>query len=93
MINDSDYVNFYYVYDIYCKLGFIFEFFMIVNMVRFWMGDFYEERIWEIMKLKEFFCGELSGLMVYKVEDIYFIFFNGLYGSVYGYVFIGGFIL
>lgn len=71
-INDSDHVNFHYVYDIYRKLGFIFEPSMTANMARLWTGDLYEERIWETMKPKELFRGESSGLMAYKAEDIYF---------------------
>lgn len=39
-INDSDHVNFHYVYDIYRKLGFIFEPSMTANMARLWTGIF-----------------------------------------------------
>ncbi|NRE26649.1 heparinase [Enterococcus faecalis] len=92
-INDSDHVNFHYVYDIYRKLGFIFEPSMTANMARLWTGDLYEERIWETMKPKELFRGESSGLMAYKAEDIYFTLFNGLHGSAHGHASTGGFTL
>ena len=92
-INDSDHVNFRYVYDIYRKLGFLHEPSKDRNVAKLWTGDLYEERAWKTLQPEKLFRGESSGLMVYKTEDIYFTLFNGLHGSSHGHASTGSFTL
>ncbi|WP_445448672.1 heparinase II/III domain-containing protein [Enterococcus faecalis] len=92
-IDDSNHVNFRYVYDFYRKLGFLHEPSKYTNVAKLWTGNLYEERTWKIIQPEKFFRGESSGLMVYKTEDIYFTLFNGLHGSSHGYASTGSFTL
>lgn len=92
-INDSDHVDFRYVYDIYRKLGFLHENMKTSNVAKLWSGDFYEEKTFKSINPKRFFNGESSGLIAYKTEEIYFTLCNGLHGSSHGHASIGSFTL
>lgn len=92
-LNDSDHVDFHYVYAIYRNLGFLKKRKKDSNLAVLWTGSLYSDYPSVGIKLAPIFAGRDSGMMVYKDQDIYFTLFNGLHGSGHGHASIGSFTL
>lgn len=94
-INDSDQVDFYFVYDFYRRLGLLRDGKRESSAVKLWTGSLYKPTI-EVSsnsKMPTVFVGEDSGFMAFKNQDIYFTLFNGLHGSSHGHSTTGSFTL
>lgn len=88
-LNDSDYVDFSYVYDFYRGMG-------LLNdkdqeqlkklKSEILLGNYYLEKLsnYEEKKYSENFFDNVGGLAVVKDKDYYFTCFNGLHGSSHG---------
>nr|WP_277988615.1 alginate lyase family protein [Enterococcus sp. MSG2901] len=92
-LNDSDHVDFHYVYAIYQNLGFLKKRKKDSNLAVLWTGSLYSDYPPVVTKLAPVFAGQDSGMMVYKDQAIYFTLFNGLHGSGHGHASIGSFTL
>lgn len=92
-LNDSDHVDFHYVYAIYQSLGFLKKDKRDSNLAVLWTGSLYTGSPSVATKMPPIFAGQDSGMMVYKDQDIYFTLFNGLHGSGHGHASIGSFTL
>lgn len=88
-LNDSDYVDFSYVYDFYRGIG-------LLNdkdqeqlkklKSEILLGNYYLEKLsgYKEKKYSENFFDNVGGLAVVKDKDYYFTCFNGLHGSSHG---------
>ncbi|GEN55544.1 heparinase [Halolactibacillus alkaliphilus] len=91
-LNDSDYVNFAYVYNIYRGMGFLPK--TRNNRCDLYLGHKYsQDEPCDQVELPALFKGEKSGFSVLKTEGIYFTLFNGWHGSSHGHASNGSFTL
>lgn len=88
-LNDSDYVDFSYVYDFYRGMGLLND--RDQEQLRklkseILLGNYYLEKLsnYEGKKYSENFFDNVGGLAVVKDKDYYFTCFNGLHGSSHG---------
>lgn len=88
-LNDSDYVDFSYVYDFYRGMGLLND----KNQEQLkklkseiLLGNYYLEKLsnYEEKQYSENFFDNVGGLAVIKDKDYYFTCFNGLHGSSHG---------
>lgn len=88
-LNDSDYVDFSYVYDFYRGIGLLNDkdqeqLKKIKSEIL--LGNYYLEKLsdYEEKKYSKNFFDNVGGLAVVKDKDYYFTCFNGLHGSSHG---------
>ena len=88
-LNDSDYVDFSYVYDFYRGMGLLNDkkSIKLENMKsKILLGDYYFKKITSYKKKKyeDNFFDSMGGLAVLKDDNYYLSCFNGLHGSSHG---------
>lgn len=88
-LNDSDYVDFSYVYDIYRGMNLLNDkdYDYLINLKsKILLGDYYLSQIknYKREEYSENFFDSMSGIVVIKDKDYYLTCFNGLHGSSHG---------
>lgn len=85
-LNDSDYVDFSYVYDFYRGMNLLNDKSLENLKSKILLGNYYLKKInnYKLEKYSESFFDSIGGLAVIKDKDYYLTCFNGLHGSSHG---------